>query len=762
MPAARYASPALPAWLLVEAQRLWVEHGPCEPLVAILGNAGFMTAAREQDFRTGHAVGRHLIAVSEAHGYESGLAHARLSYTINAAPWFEPLEDMVRGAHRAREDLLRVGDLQIACYTCSVATAGSLECAPTLAVLLTEVESGLALCHRTGNRQVTEFLMPLRQLVRTLRGETDAPDSLTDATFDEAAHLAGLAANSPAPAVFHISRAIAAVISGNVPKLAESAAAATGLLPMFPGAYVSATIRLLQGLASAQRIAAAPPAERAALLADLDACRAWFTARAADAPANFAHVARFLDAEHAWAVGDAWAAVSAFDAALREAHAHRRPWQRALTAERAALFHRTHGLEISGRALLAEARRGYAAWGAVAKTRQLDEQHPWLAGLFADRPEPQRTQTVETRRSSSISSEAIDLLGVLKASQALSSETNLDRLRARVSDVLGAMTGATAVQLLLRDKTHHWYPAGATGEPGAIGTVEDTAARPPVPISVIRYTERTREPLLVEDAVHDDRFRRDPYLTGLACCSLMMVPILAQGVPRGMLLLENRLTRGAFTTDRLDAVRLVAGQLAVSLDNALLYASLERKVAERTEELAQANDRLEQLAVTDSLTGLPNRRRLGEILDAEWHRALRPKTPLGVAMIDIDQFKLYNDHYGHPAGDRCLQLVATTLADKIRNTDYVARYGGEEFCLVMPETDVAGTVIVAERVRIAVEELAEPHAASANGIVTISIGVASVIPTSHDQVEDLIRYADEHLYEAKRAGRNRTAADVPD
>ncbi|WP_030435674.1 diguanylate cyclase [Actinoplanes subtropicus] len=746
MPAARYAGPALPAWLLVQAHRLWAGHGPCEPLVAILGNAGFLTIAREHDYRTGQAVGRHLIAVSEAHGYESGVAHARLTYTLNAAPWFEPLEVMVREAHRAREDLLRVGDLQIACYAYPLITGGALDCAPNLGALLTEVESGLAFCHRTGNRQVAEFLTPLRQLVRALRGETEAPDSLTDATFDETAHVAGLAPGTPGPAALYVSRAVAAVVAGNIPKLAENVTAATALLPMFPGAYASATIRLLQGLSSALRIPGAPPDERAGLLAGLDACRTWFTARAADAPANFTQVARFLEAEHAAAVGDPWGAATAFDEALRAARAHRRPLQRALIAERAALFHHAHGLEISGGALLAEARSAYAAWGAVAKTRRLDERHPWLAALSPDRLEPPGAAPGETRRSAAISGAAIDLLGVLKASQALSSETNLDRLRARVSDVLGAMTGATAVRLLLRDETHRWDPA-------------DAAA---VPISVIRYTERTREPLLVEDAAHDDRFRRDPYLTDLACCALMVVPIFAHGAPRGMLLLENRLARGAFTTDRLDAVRLVAGQLAVSLDNALLYASLEGKVAERTEELARANERLEQLAVTDALTGLPNRRRLGEILEAEWRRGMRPKTPLAVAMIDIDQFKLYNDHYGHPAGDRCLRLVATTLAGNLRNTDYVTRYGGEEFCLVMPETDVPGAVIAAERARTAVEALAEPHATSANGIVTISIGVAAVTPTPHAPVEDLLRQADEHLYAAKRGGRNRTAGEAPD
>jgi diguanylate cyclase (GGDEF)-like protein len=763
VPAALYASPAILGWVVVEAQRMWAAHGPSETLVTILGGTGFVTSAAQQDYRTGYAVGRHLIAVSEAHGYERGAAQSWVRFSANAAHWFEPLEDVIRNVHRGREDLLRVGELRIAGLTHSTTTTVMLDCAPTLAALLAEVESGLAFCHRTAHQQVTEFLVSLRQLVRALRGQTEAPDSLTDASFDEAAHLAGLTANSLAQAIFHISRAVAAAVSGNIPQLTERAAAATAVMHKVPGLYASAIIRLLQGLASAQRVAAAAPAERAAPLAELDACRAWFAARKTDAPANFAHLSRFLDAERAWAVGDTWAAHCAFDAALREPGAHPRPWHRALTAERAGLFHLAHGLEHTGHALLAEARRGYAAWGAVAKTRHLDEQHPWLANLSADRPEPLRAHTVETRRSGSISSEAIDLLGVLNASQALSSETNLDRLRARVGDVLSAMTGATAVQVLLRDdEANRWYLADPTGSPGATVTIEEGAARGLVPISVVRYAERTREPLLVEDAAHDDRFARDPYLTGMACCSLMVVPILAQGVLRAMLLLENRLSRGAFTVDRLDAVHLIAGQLAVSVDNALLYTSMERKVVERTEALARANERLEQLAITDALTGLPNRRRLDDILDAEWHRALRPKTSLAVAMIDIDQFKLYNDYYGHPAGDRCLHQVATALADNVRDTDHIARYGGEEFCLVMPDTHLAGAIIAAERVRVAVEELAEPHVASALGTVTISIGVACLISTPLDSVEDLIRHADEHLYEAKRAGRNRTASEATD
>ena len=200
-----------------------------------------------------------------------------------------------------------------------------------------------------------------------------------------------------------------------------------------------------------------------------------------------------------------------------------------------------------------------------------------------------------------MSSDSIDRLAVVRASQALSSETNIDRLRARVVEVLSAMTGATSVRLLLwNEDAQGWFlpaPLGEDGDDGAAAVgVEEAGKSGMICLSAFRYAERTREPLLVADATRDDRFARDPYLHGLASCSLLVVPIFSRGEPRAMLLLENRLSRGIFTAERLDAVVLITGQLTVSLDNALLYASLERKVAERTDALAVANERLELLS----------------------------------------------------------------------------------------------------------------------------------------------------------------------
>lgn len=183
---------------------------------------------------------------------------------------------------------------------------------------------------------------------------------------------------------------------------------------------------------------------------------------------------------------------------------------------------------------------------------------------------------------------------------------------------------------------------------------------------------------------------------------------------------------------------------------------LERQVAERTAELAAAMSRLELLANEDPLTLLPNRRVFDESLNAAWSACARAGQPLSVALLDIDLFKAYNDHYGHPAGDACLQQVANILKRVVRRrTDLVARYGGEEFLLLMPQTDAAGAELFAERVRAAIEAAALPHAAStvANHI-TVSIGVVTAQPDAVSLPERLFFTADAALYEAKAEGRN--------
>jgi diguanylate cyclase (GGDEF)-like protein len=190
-------------------------------------------------------------------------------------------------------------------------------------------------------------------------------------------------------------------------------------------------------------------------------------------------------------------------------------------------------------------------------------------------------------------------------------------------------------------------------------------------------------------------------------------------------------------------------------------AQLSELVDARTRELREANQLLIELSYVDALTGIANRRRFEERLGQEWRRAIRARSPLSLIMIDIDGFKAFNDAYGHPAGDECLRQVASALADSLpRAGDSLARYGGEEFAVILPLTELAGALKVAEQLRRRVEELAISDRPSPFHVVTISCGVATSLPTTSQLAQDLIRLADEALYKAKQAGKNRTRAEA--
>jgi diguanylate cyclase (GGDEF)-like protein/PAS domain S-box-containing protein len=185
-------------------------------------------------------------------------------------------------------------------------------------------------------------------------------------------------------------------------------------------------------------------------------------------------------------------------------------------------------------------------------------------------------------------------------------------------------------------------------------------------------------------------------------------------------------------------------------------AELERKVVERTRELTALNEEMCLISAQDGLTGIANRRCFDEFLEREWQRAKRQQTSIAFIMLDVDFFKLYNDTYGHVAGDECLRRIAGTLQGIVkRATDLVARYGGEEFAVILPDTDQAGAVKVGERILMQVKALAIRHErSSASEFVTVSLGIAAAIPTVDLTPDKMVIAADQALYQVKQSGRN--------
>lgn len=203
---------------------------------------------------------------------------------------------------------------------------------------------------------------------------------------------------------------------------------------------------------------------------------------------------------------------------------------------------------------------------------------------------------------------------------------------------------------------------------------------------------------------------------------------------------------------------LVQGE---KLRGELIYviSNREKEIEARTEELKEANETLERLSREDSLTGLANRRWFAQFLAQAWRTALRDNKALSILIMDIDDFKAYNDTYGHQKGDECLKLVAQTIHRAIgRASDLVSRYGGEEFVAVLGDTPLEGALRIAEQIRAAVESLQIPHnAAKYHQFVTLSIGVTSTLPTHDTQPETVLIAADRAMYNAKHDGKNRVA-----
>jgi len=225
--------------------------------------------------------------------------------------------------------------------------------------------------------------------------------------------------------------------------------------------------------------------------------------------------------------------------------------------------------------------------------------------------------------------------------------------------------------------------------------------------------------------------------------SMIVVPLRYNGKVVGVLKVISSQIQ-AFDADDITTLELIAGLLSATLSDAISADELHTTNLE----LADANSKLEKLATTDGLTGLRNHRNFQEVLADEFERARRYKKPLSVILLDVDDFKKFNDSFGHPAGDAVLKRVAEILLNQARRSDQVARYGGEEFAIVLPETDIQGAQIIAERILHAIAGDAWQHRR-----ITVSMGISS-LSNAFTNIASMVEAADKALYMSKENGRN--------
>jgi diguanylate cyclase (GGDEF)-like protein len=251
--------------------------------------------------------------------------------------------------------------------------------------------------------------------------------------------------------------------------------------------------------------------------------------------------------------------------------------------------------------------------------------------------------------------------------------------------------------------------------------------------AIVNYVHRSGEDVILGNASMEGPFTNDPHIINSRCKSILCTTIKSKGKISGILYMENNLTDNAFTPERIEPLRIILSQAAISIENARLF----------------------ELATTDGMTKLYVHRYFQLLLDQEMHRSRRYNKIFSLIMMDIDNFKDFNDTYGHQLGDEVLKSVARAVKNILRANDVTARYGGEEFVVILPETDAPQAMIAAEKIRAIVESLEIVHGEERLH-VTISLGVAA-FPQHAGEKEELIRLADEALYTSKHKGKNRVS-----
>ncbi len=238
-----------------------------------------------------------------------------------------------------------------------------------------------------------------------------------------------------------------------------------------------------------------------------------------------------------------------------------------------------------------------------------------------------------------------------------------------------------------------------------------------------------------------------PDMDGYAVCAALRASAITRDIP---IIFVTALKTPEDETRALDAG--AADFISKPVNAAVVRARVRTQLT-----VKRQSDTLRELTLTDGLTGVANRRAFDEKLQGEWRRCARAQVPMALILVDIDHFKLFNDQYGHQAGDACLQQVGAAMKRAaMRPQDMVARYGGEEFAILLPQEDVGGAEAVARKVLDEIAALAIAHAHSTAGpCVTVSMGVASVTPNEKREPGELIKRSDALLYEAKAGGRNR-------
>ena len=600
------AIPELMQLMVLKQVAISVRYGNASASAFAYANYGLILCGVVGNIDAGYQFGELALNLLNRVGAKDVKAKILVNVNFFLRHWKQPIRETLQPLLDAYSSAMETGDLEFAGYSVYYYCLQSYFSGNELDRLQGELEVYGETLRQIKQSRILQVNKLYQQVILNLRGLAETPCDLIGDAYNETQMLPlHQKANDRASiGILYLNKLVLCYLFGegdNAPhrtreRAVENASLAAEYLSGLTGTPLVPIFYLYDSLARLAAYGEASSVEQALILKKVAANQRKLKKWARYAPMNYLHKFYLVEAERYNTLGKYVRAADFYDGAIALAKKYEYLQEEALANECAARFYLAREKSTIARSYMQEARYGYLRWGANSKVKHLDETYPYLLSIIRDNTPNKTVDRIATTTGSG-GAEALDLNTVMKASQTISGEIVLDKLLNKLMQILIENAGARKGLLILPEEED--FLTEKYKEVDLLVGGRQTSIQGEfcynLPVTVVNYVERTRQDVVLNDAASEGQFTTDPYIAGRQLKSVLCTPIVNQGKLIAILYLENNLTTGAFTSKRLEFLRLLSSQAAISLENAIFYASLEDKVQQRTQELNEKNHRLEQI-----------------------------------------------------------------------------------------------------------------------------------------------------------------------
>lgn len=592
-PAAYHVLPGLLILLALKQIDLSVEYGNVSESIFSYACYGFILCGVVGDINSGYQFGQLALDVLKKLGEKVFKARGIMLFNGLVRPWKEHIRETLQPLLGSYQIGLETGDLEFAAYSIHVYSYDSYFIGKPLVTLEPEIAQYTQAIGFLKQEGVLSWNNQLWQAVLNLMGRSNHRCRLIGDVYDENIQLPfhQQANDRTATHYLHLNKCILHYLFQEYAVAVENAEIAEHHLDGVIGLLAVAIFHFYDSLTRLALYPSLPQSEQEAVLTKVSANQQKMQLWAEHAPMNYLHKFYLVEAERSRVLGKDGDAREFYDKAIALAHENEYLNEEALAYELAGQFYLAKGQIKFAQVCLHDAHYAYQRWGAVAKVKNLESRYPQFLAPKTARAMPTDATISGTRMASGLTkdgSDWLDLNSIMKAAQTLSGEIVLARLLEKMMLIVIENAGAEKGFLLLPKQEEWFIEAQGQVDSEKVNVLQSIPIEnQPIAQTIIQYVARTQEHLVLHDATQEGQFTRDSYIVKLLPKSILCVPLLNQGQLTGILYLENNLTTGAFTQDRLKVLNLLSSQIAISIENSFLYNNLEQKVAERTSELEQ-------------------------------------------------------------------------------------------------------------------------------------------------------------------------------